>query len=158
MSSFHGINSHLDQSIRVAHPESIHTIPHPFFSDRKILDTSARVTPNSLFEHQLDDTSMFYTPIEKIVTARKGGRIEDPPPYLLGRLEYLRQINKIVNKTKPSLKFIDSENIFPNGPFRDAVIARRFETQDRVRASIESEGERFAQQLAGSGQNPFSRN
>ena len=141
MSFHHGVQRYIDRSLRVAHPESIHTIPDNFIFSQNLLDTDSRVTPNSLFEHQLDDTSVFMTPQEKIVSMRKrNGKIAESPEYLQGRLAYLREINKLVNTAREFDSFVDQQDIFPNGPFRNAIYAKYLAGQERIADAQLQEG------------------
>ena len=133
MNKHHGVHRYIDRTLRVAHPESMHTVPDNFIQGKFLLDTDSRVTPNSLFEHQLDDTSMFYHPQERIVSMReRNGQIVEAPKYLRARLQKLRDINKYINYVREFDDYVDQFDAFPNGPFRDALYAQHLENQEKI--------------------------
>ncbi len=141
MNRHHGIQRHLDQTLKVAHPENPNMVPNTeFLFARGTLDTDSRVTPNSLFEHEMDDTSMFLTPMERVVTLRKrNGRIVEAPEYLQARLAYLRGINALQVEQMKTDDFVNQEDVFPNGAFRNALIARYLDQEDLISETVNRE-------------------
>ena len=92
-------------------------LQHPNNFSQK-LDTRSRVTPNSNFEHELDDTSMLINDRNKQVDMREqNGTVADPPYYVKPKLEYLRKIAQLQEEQN---KFPKAA-VFPNGFYRNIL-------------------------------------
>ena len=126
-----GRQKYLDKTIKVAFPENPNTIPSGTFNfKRRKLDTDSRVTPNSLLEHELDSTSMYLNPREKVYQLRvRNGKIKDPPFYLKDKIELLKAIGKL----QDSQTQFPNIAVFPNGYFRQMALEEMLARQEAER-------------------------